>query len=288
MCNWLVLFLLGISLTSLAELRPLTMKDVGLMIRSGSSSQNLLEELARRGVSERLDDQTRKALVEFHASPQLLASLAAGSFLTSADAAERARLAAAQEAERRLAETTQIYRNAAVIQWAENAREATAAQESTGPPLAEGLKGKLVVSREGAIRPADDVDFAGKKLIALYFSANWSGPSRQFTPQLADFFRQKAPQHPEFEIVFVSRDHSRFNWETYLRETGMPWPAIDFEQATLRDNLAKVGGESIPALVLVDATGRIIASSYDGKKFLGPQNVLNVLNQIWAGATPVR
>ncbi|HEY1582661.1 MAG TPA: thioredoxin-like domain-containing protein [Chthoniobacterales bacterium] len=284
----LVLFLLGFSFTSLAELRPLTMKDVGLMIRSGYSSQSLLQELAQRGASEPLDDTTRKVLLDFHVSPQLLDGLEHGAFLVSAAAAERARTDAAQEAERQVAETTRIYQNVTAVLQEQHARDAAAARPPAGTSLADSLKGKMVVCRDGTISAASDADFEKKKLIAFYFSAHWCSPCRKFTPQLVEYYRQNAARHPEFEVVFVSNDRSRFNWETYMRETGMPWPAIDFDQTDLRKNLGQVGGEGIPSLVLLDATGRLIASSYDGKKYLGPQNVLAVLDQMWSQSTAAR
>jgi Thioredoxin-like len=52
-----------------------------------------------------------------------------------------------------------------------------------------------------------------KKLVALYFSAHWYAPCRKFTPQLVKFHNRVAPQHPEFEIVFISSIARRLVWK---------------------------------------------------------------------------
>jgi hypothetical protein len=38
--------------------------------------------------------------------------------------------------------------------------------------------------------------------------------------------------------------------------------------------LKKYAGEAIPCLVLLDASGKVLSDTYDGKKFLGPEKVL--------------
>ena len=96
-------------------------------------------------------------------------------------------------------------------------------------------------------------------------------------------------EHPEFEIIFVSSDKSRFNWETYIRETKMPWLAIDYDQLAGFDSLRQLGGNSIPSLLVLDESGHLVASSYEGDKYIGPQNSLAALDKIFAqkAATPL-
>ena len=145
---------------------------------------------------------------------------------------------------------------------------------------------KLIVCRDGTISRADDPGLENKKLIAFYFSAHWCAPCRKFTPQLVNYYNQVAPQHPEFEIIFVSCDRSRFNWETYMREARMPWPAIDYDQLNGLAGLKQLSGGSIPSLLLIDATGRLLSSSYEGENYLGPQKVIADLQKIFS--TPPR
>src|SRR6202035_597499 len=116
--------------------------------------------------------------------------------------------------------------------------------------------------RNGALGHFDDEVLASKKLIGLYFSAHWCGPCRKFTPELVDYYNRMAPQHPEFEIIFVSDDKSSAGMETYMREASMPWPAIDFQKISAATEIKKYAGRGIPCLVLVDSNGKVVSNSY--------------------------
>jgi nucleoredoxin len=71
--------------------------------------------------------------------------------------------------------------------------------------------------------------------------------------------------------------------EAYMRETNMPWPAIDYQKLPSKEALKKNAGDGIPSLVLVDQTGRVLSTSYAGKEYLGPAKVLADLDSIFAG-----
>ena len=73
--------------------------------------------------------------------------------------------------------------------------------------------------------------------------------------------------------------------ETYMKETNMPWPAIEFAKVSSKDALNQYGGKAIPRLVLVDASGKVISDSFAGKEYLGPAKVLADLDVIFAGAS---
>jgi hypothetical protein len=45
----------------------------------------------------------------------------------------------------------------------------------------------------------------------------------------------------------------------------------------------KLGGGSIPSLLVIDREGNVIAYRYEGEKYLGPQNALAALDRIFAG-----
>ena len=261
-----------------ASPQPLSNKEIALMLRSGYSSDSVLVEIARRGALETLDPATRKSLLEFRASPQLIAALESDAYAVSVSEAEKVKRHQADLAARRVALAAA---STTPTQPAQDPQAGVA--QPPAPSLMRGLRDKLIVFRDGTISRADDTGFENKKLIALYFSAHWCGPCRKFTPQLVEYYNQVAPQHPEFEIIFVSCDRSRFNWETYMREARMPWPAIDYDQLTGLAGLKQLGGDGIPSLVLLDGTGQLLSSSYDGGKYLGPQKVMGDLQKIFAG-----
>ncbi len=73
-----------------------------------------------------------------------------------------------------------------------------------------------------------------------------------------------------------------------MRETNMPWLAIDFAKLKGKEVLAKKAGDGIPSLVLVDSSGNVISASQAGGQNLGPQKVLADLDAIFAGKAPAR
>jgi nucleoredoxin len=275
----LLLFVALLVVTARATLQPLSNKEIALMLRSGYSSDSVLVEITRRGALEPLDPATRKSLLEFRASPQLIVALESNTYAVSVSEAEKVKRQQADVAARRAALAAA---NTSPTLPAKNP-QAGVPQPTSAPSLMRGLRDKLIVFRDGTISRADEGGLENKKLIALYFSAHWCGPCRKFTPQLVEYYNQVAPQHPEFEIIFVSSDRSRFGWETYMREARMPWPAIDYDQLTGLAGLKQLGGDGIPSLVLLDATGQLLSSSYDGGKYLGPKKVLGDLEKIFAG-----
>jgi nucleoredoxin len=62
----------------------------------------------------------------------------------------------------------------------------------------------------------------------------------------------------------------------------MPWIAIEFTKLANVPSLKKYAGEGIPDLVVVDATGKVLADSYVRGKYVGPERVLDDLNKIFA------
>ena len=66
--------------------------------------------------------------------------------------------------------------------------------------------------------------------LLIYFSAHWCPPCRQFTPKLVNFYNSYGENRP-FDLVFVSSDRSEKDMFAYMRETKMPWPAMQFKGA---------------------------------------------------------
>jgi thiol-disulfide isomerase/thioredoxin len=275
------LFVATLIVTAAASSQPLSNKEIALMLRSGYSSDSVLVEITRRGALEPLDPATKKSLLEFGASPHLIAALGSAAYAVSDSEAEKLKQREADLVARRAALAKQ---NATSAQPAQNP-QAGAGQPPPGDSIMRGLRDKLIVSREGVISHADDAGLENKKLIALYFSAHWCGPCRKFTPQLVDYYNQVEPQHPEFEVIFVSCDRSRFGWETYMREARMPWPAIDYDQLAGLAGLKQLSGDGIPSLVLLDGSGHLLSSSYDGTRYLGPEKVIADLQKIFTEGT---
>ncbi len=238
------ILLIGLLISPLhAGQLPLTAKEISLMLRSGYSSEAVMRELLVRHFAETCDEATKKSLTDAGASPALVQALAAGAYSIPAEETLRAQQALAAENKRRAtaAEEAKKFNTLYQDQLAQKRGKAAAAPQSvTSNALYPLLKGDLVCWRNGTINRFEDEPIEKKKLIALYFSAHWCAPCRKFTPQLVDYYNRVAPQHPEFEIILVSNDRSAFGFETYLKDTQMPWPAIDFEKVAKQERDRKI------------------------------------------------
>ena len=272
---------------ALAAQLPLTVSEIGLMLRSGYSSNAVMQELSKRHFADAIDETKETTLVKAGASAELISSLKSGIYsLTPEKTAEVQEQMAATE--QRRAELTEAARKSDAAYQARLVRERSAKPTNLNAggsdAVLQFLKDDLVQLHNGTVAHADETALANKKLIAFYFSAEWCAPCRKFTPQLVDYYKRIAPDHPEFEVVFYSRDRSLFAMEKYMQEQNMPWLAIDYSKLKEKEVLAKSAGNGIPSLVLVDSTGRVISSSQD----VGPQKVLTDLDAILAGKAPAR
>jgi len=117
----------------------------------------------------------------------------------------------------------------------------------------------------------------GKKVIGVYFSADWCGPCRQFTPELVNFYNKmnaRRGKQNQFEIVWVSRCRDMNSFGQYF--THMNWYAMQPELAMgqfgqkLSD---KFKVKSIPTLVLLDEEGNVI--TLDGRNKI-PQDMAGI------------
>ena len=291
MGRWVCLGITLFTFAAQAGQLPLTVSEVSLMLRAGYSSRTLMAELSARRCVDVVDEAKEKALVNAGASAELVAALKRGMYSLSADktAAVLEQMAAADERRQVQAE---IARKSNAANQAEVIRKRSAKQGTlnTGgtEAVSEFLKSDLIQLRAGEAVHADDTALANKKLIGLYFSAEWCGPCRKFTPQLVDYYKRVAPEHPEFEIVFFSSDRSQYAMEKYMRDENMPWLAIDFAKLKDKAALRKNAGDGIPSLVLVDSSGNTISSSFANGQYLGPKKVLADLDAIFAGRPPGR
>lgn len=96
------------------------------------------------------------------------------------------------------------------------------------------------------------------KVVALYSSASWCGPCRNFTPLLKKFHEARK-EHGDFEIVFVSSDSDEDAFKEYYQQHHGNWLALPY---TSKDIKAKVSRkfkvEGIPNLALLDPNGNTI------------------------------
>jgi len=263
---------------------PLTVKDVSLMLRSGFSVDAILQDLKRRHFADKLDGTAEMMLLKAGASPALMFALKSGNYSLSPEDASKAKQALEAEAKRHAALVEESRRLNTFYQEKVAQERAAEMLKFRGANITHDyLKGSLVRLGNNGFVSADDDAIGKKQLIVYYFSAHWCAPCRKFTPKLIEYYNRVAPDHPEFEVVLYSFDKSAAEMEQYMRETNMPWPAIDYDKRQEKDELRAVAGNGIPSLVVVEASGKLVSRSFDGEKYLGTQKVLDDLDAIFAG-----
>ena len=154
-------------------------------------------------------------------------------------------------------------------------------------PLAPQMKGDLVSLQGKKTHRFDDAPLASAKYFAVYYSASWCGPCKQFTPKLVEFYNRIKPAHSEFELVLVSSDYSEAEMEAYMKADAMPWPALEFRKASGKHVLGSYRGKGIPCLVFLDANGKVLSHSYEGANYVGPSKVMaDIEKTLGSGTAP--
>jgi len=77
----------------------------------------------------------------------------------------------------------------------------------------------------------------------------------------------------------MSSDRSEKDMFAYMRETKMPWAALQFKGAAASRLSKHYAGPGIPCLVLVSPSGKVLADSFQGGRYVGPQWVLDYLQR---------
>jgi hypothetical protein len=275
--------LIAISSSLLSAAIPLTAKDVSLMLRTGYSSDAVLQEIATRHFGDTFDSAVEKQLVQAGASQALIQALRSGVYQSSP-----AEIAAAKKKRAAQAETA-----AEAVERADEpgddssrpTRSTASAQTQRGGSIYDHLKDDLVYWHQGTLQPFDDEVLEDKKFYLFFFSAIWSRAGQQFTPRLIDYYNRVSPQHPEFEVIFFSADRSLYSMRNYISETNMPWPAVAYDKLKGKAGAIENGlVRQIPCLILTNAAGNILSRSQSADNDTsGLEKVLSDLDKVLAG-----
>lgn len=99
-------------------------------------------------------------------------------------------------------------------------------------------------------------------LVCLYFSGKWCAPCTVFTPILIDFYNEINIEEKLFEIIYVSRDKNKEEFEEFFKE--MPWLAFPFGDSRIKKLTEAHDIKGIPVLLVLKKNGEIATNQ--GKK----------------------
>lgn len=255
---------------------PLTVRDLALMARGGFSREEILAEAAKRRLALPLDEAAARSLRDAGMDPALVTRLQEPAFqLGEADAARAAAQAAAnQEAARqRDAFETQLAESRRADS-AELARRAAARQT-----MAKLLDGKLARLEGSEWKEYRAEELREVRLFAFYFACNWTPACRDTTRALIEWYKKIKPAHPEFELIFVSRDKSELTMDEHVRKVAMPFPVVRY--ASREDPAIQAfGGAPMPWLCAVSRSGMALTTNIETRQFIQPGHVQNAIEQM--------
>ncbi len=112
-------------------------------------------------------------------------------------------------------------------------------------------------------KPVSISSFKGKYLL-VDFWASWCGPCRQENPNVVAAYNEF--KNKNFTILGVSLDEDKSAWQKAIANDHLTWNHVSDLKQWESAAVSAYGFDGIPFNVLIDPTGKIIASSLRGEE----------------------
>ena len=112
--------------------------------------------------------------------------------------------------------------------------------------------------------------------VLVEFWASWCSPCRAENPALVKLYKELKLKNANFEILGVAAEFNKSRWVSAIIEDRLPWTNVSLVSGFDDAALVSYGIKSIPASVLINPEGRIIARGLEGEELRN--KILEVLN----------
>ena len=111
--------------------------------------------------------------------------------------------------------------------------------------------GDTFQGKNGDVELSDII--ANNQVVALFFSAYWCPPCRNFAPLLTAFYNEVNDPDKRFEVIFVSSDKEQSQFDEYYAT--MPWLTIPYGDPRIAALKSQFKVQGIPIMVLLNKDG---------------------------------
>jgi len=119
---------------------------------------------------------------------------------------------------------------------------------------------QMTLDSSGMVGPED---YRGKVLL-IDFWASWCGPCRRENPNVVKMYNKHKDQG--FDILGVSLDKQYKRWADAVKKDNLQWAHVSDLKGWQNAVAQQYGVRSIPATVLLDREGRIVARNLRGRQ----------------------